>query len=317
MALFALLGPARGFAASCTLQGQMTDDTRNELLHAARRIALAVQSGNTAAVKALTIPAVAAQFDSIAQSIQQVAPLISNASMTIDVMYGLDASDLRAPQDVQFFCSSTDSELHEEITIPGLPPGNYALAFVHATGVAQPQQFAFLMQKDKEWQLAGYFVRPLLVAGHDSVWYWSKARDFARKGQKWNAHFYYQTAVYLSAPVDLLSTPNLEKLKTEQDAVQADGLPGEQPLVLKAGAESFSITEMHPDGSLGDLDLALHYSAADTSDPVKARANILDLMKALLSQRPELREGFHGLWVFADSPGHQPFAIEQPMSAIP
>jgi hypothetical protein len=206
--------------------------------------------------------------------------------------------------------------LHEEITIPGLPPGNYGLALVHATGVSQPQQLAFLLQKNATWQLAGFFAKPMLVAGHDVLWYWRKARTYAQMDQKWNAHFYYQIAAYLASPVDFLTTPNLTKLQTEMAAVKAEGLPGEMPAQVTAGGQMFSVTSIATDDALGGLDLAIHYTAADTSDPVATRSRNLALMQALLSQHPGLRDGFHGLWVFADAPGQRPFGIEQPMNEI-
>lgn len=315
--LLPLLLPSRpAHAVTCSMQGQMPDDLRNQLMLSSRKIALSIQSGDSSAVKAMTIPNVAAQFDPIAHSIQQVSPLISNAAITIDALYSLDASDLTSAQDTQFFCDAPGSTLHEEVTIPQLPPGKYALALVHAIGVQQPQQFALLMEEKNGWQLAGFFVKPMLVAGHNSVWYWTQARSFARKGEKWNAHFYYATALYLAVPVDFLSTPHLEKLRSEQAAVQAPGLPGDQPLVIEAGGQEYPITRIDPDGSLGALDLAVHYTAKDTSDPVAARSQILQLMRALLKEHPELRDGFHGLWVFADAPGKQPFAIEQTMTEI-
>jgi hypothetical protein len=42
------------------------------------------------------------------------------------------------------------------------------------------------------------------------------------------------------------------------------------------------------------------------------------VMHGLLALHPELREAFHGLWVFADAgAGGQAFALEQPMSDLP
>jgi hypothetical protein len=182
--LLTLLAPGRIFAVSCTTQGQMTDAERAPIVQAARTLAAAVQNGNVAAAQALTIPKVRAQFDGIANTIQQTAPQLSGATLTIDAVYGLDASDLKeAGADTQFFCGVPDSTAHVEITIPQLPKGNYALTLVHATGVQHPQQIAFLLQKNGEWQLAGFFVKPMLVAGHDSLWYWIKGRAFAKQGQ--------------------------------------------------------------------------------------------------------------------------------------
>jgi hypothetical protein len=307
-----LLAPGRVFAVSCTTQAQMSEAERTALVQAAQTLASAVQSGKSDAVQALTIAKVKVQFDPIASTIEQVAPLLGGATVTIDALYGLNASDLKAAEDTVFFCNMAGSQLHVDVTIPQLPQGQYALVLVHATGVRQPQQLAFLLQKDGTWQLAGLFVKPLLIAGHDSVWYWTKARAFSQKGQKWNAYFYYKTAAYLATPADFLTSANLDKLNQEAAASMPEGLPGAQPMTLN----TWSISDLHTDGSLGGLDLVVRYAAADVGDPVATRARNLELMKAMLEAHPELREGFHGLWVFAESASQRPFGNELAMSEI-
>jgi hypothetical protein len=311
--LLALLTPGRIFAVSCTTQAQMSEAERTALTQAAQALASAVQSGKSAAVQALTIPKVKAQFDPIASMIEQTAPLLAGATVTIDALYELNASDLKAAaEDTVFFCNAPGSQAHADLTIPQLPQGQYALALVHATGVQKPQQMAFLLQKEGGWQLAGLFVKPLLMAGHDSVWYWTKARAFSQKGQKWNGYFYYKTAAYLATPADFLTSPNLDKLNQEAAASMPEGLPGAQPMTLK----TFSISDVHTDGSLGGLDLVIRYAAGDVGDPVATRARNLEVMKAMLEAHPELREGFHGLWVFAESASQRPFGNELAMSDI-
>ena len=315
--LVTLLAPGRIFAVSCTSQAQMAESERTALVQAARTLASAVQSGNIPAVQALTIPKVKAQFDPIANTIEQTAPLLAGATITIDALYGLDASDLKAPiEDTVFFCGVSGSPVHVDVTIPQLPQGRYALTLVHATGVKQPQQMAFLLQKSTDWQLAGLFVKPLLVAGHDSVWYWTKARAYNQKGQKWNAYFYYTTAAYLATPADFMTSANLDKLNQETAGARPDGLPGAQPMEIKAGNQAYSVSDVHTDGSLGGLDLVLRYSTTDAGDPVATRARNLELMKATLAAHPELRDGFHGLWVFAEAPSQRPYGNELAMSEI-
>ena len=315
--LVTLLLPGRIYAVSCTTQSQMSESERAALVQSSRTLASAVQSGNTAAVQALTIPKVKAQFDPIATMIEQAAPLLAGATVTIDALYGLDASDLKsAVEDTVFFCGVAGSPVHVDLTIPQLPQGKYALALVHATGVRQPQQMAFLLQNNGEWQLAGLFVKPLLLAGHDSVWYWTKARAFNQKGQKWNAYFYYTTAAYLATPADFLNSANLDKLNQETAASKPEGLPGAQPMVVNAGGQTYSVSELHTDGSLGGLDLVLRYSTTDAADPVATRARNLELMKATLQAHPELRDGFHGLWVFAEAPSQRPYGNELAISEI-
>src|SRR3984957_2020366 len=312
-----LLAPVRMFAVSCTTQAQMTEAERTALVQSAHSLASAVQSGNASAVQALTIAKVKAQFDPIANTIEQTAPLLAGATITIDALYGLDASDLKAAvEDTVFFCGAAGSPVHVDVTIPQLPQGRYALTLVHATGVKQPQQMAFLLQKSTDWQLAGLFVKPLLVAGHDSVWYWTKARAYNQKGQKWNAYFYYTTAAYLATPADFMTSANLDKLNQETAGARPDGLPGAQPMEIKAGNQAYSVNDVSTDGSPGGLDLVLHYTPTDTADPVAPRARNLELMKATLAAHPELRDSFHGLWVFAEAPGQRPYGNELAMSEI-
>lgn len=85
---------------------------------------------------------------------------------------------------------------------------------------------------------------------------------------------------------------------------------------IKAGTQTYSVNDVHTDGSLGGLDLVFRYTATDTTDPVAARARNLELMKAALAAHPELKDGFHGLWVFAEAPGQRPYGNELAMSEI-
>jgi hypothetical protein len=311
-------------AVTCTTQSQMTDAQRSVYVQAARTLANDVQMSNLPAVKANTIASVAAQFDSIAGTIQSLAPNLQGATLTVESIYNLKATDLKSPADTQFFCSVPGSQLLITLSIPQLPPGDYAFVVVHATGVKQPQQLAMILANDTtsgpagsaQWKLAGFFARPLALAGHDGVWYWTKARDYAKSHQQWNAYFYYQTAAYLLTPVDFLSSPNLEKLQKEMSGVRPDGLPDAEPMKLAANGQTFDVTQIHTDGSLGGLDLVVNYKSNDVSDPVATRSRNVEVMKAFLTQHPELRSAFHGFWVYANAENQRPFAIELPMNQI-
>ena len=318
--LAVLLSCGMAGAVTCTTQSQMTEAQRSVLLKAGTTLAAEIQAGNVAAVKADTISLVVAQFDPIANTIQSISPEMQGANFLVQNMYALNASDLKAPADTQFFCSVPGSELLITISLAQLPPGNYAVLLVHSSGGKQPQQMAMILANDSaqsnQWKLAGFYVRPLTLAGHESVWYWTQARAFAAKKQQWNAYFYYETAAYLALPADFLSSPNLEKLQKEMGSVKPDGLPGSGPMVVSAAGQMFEITDLHTDGSLGHLDLVVNYKVSDASDPVATRSRNIDVMKALLAQHPELREGFSGLWVYANAPNQRPFGIELPMNQI-
>lgn len=309
------------FGVNCATQSQMTGVQRKTLEDAALALAGNVQAGNTAAVKAQTIAAVAGQFGGIANSIETVSPPIQHATLTVDQLYRLDASDFKSPADADFFCGLPSSSLTVEISVPNLPPGLYALAVVHATGVKNPQALSMVLANDpagsETWKLAGFFTRPMTLGGHDGVWFWQQARDYAAKKETWNAYFYYQTAEFLLDPVDFLTSPNLQKLRSEAEKVQPEGLPGAAPMHLAGGGHTYSVTNIHT-GELADqLDLVVTYEATASADPVAARAQVTAVMRVLLAEHPELRAAFHGLWVYASTPDQQhPFALELPMGQI-
>jgi hypothetical protein len=316
-----LILAASAYGISCTTQSTMSGADRGALQLAAMAVAGNVQSGNAAAVKAQTIAPVAAQFDGIANSMQTVEPSIQKATLTVDGLYLLDATDLKSAGDAEFFCGLPGSTLTVEISIPNLPPGKYALAVVHATGVKNPQALSMVLANDPAasatWKVAGFFTRPMTMGGHDGVWFWQQARAYAAKKQLWNAYFYFQTAAFLLDPVDFISSPNLQKLQKETEQALPDGLPGGEPMHLKAGAQTFNVTNLHT-GELSDqLDLVVTYQATPNQDPVAARTQVTAVMRALLEAHPELKSTFHGLWVYASTPDNQhPFALELPMDQI-
>src|SRR5258708_34917779 len=71
-------------AASCTTQAQMTAAQRDTLAGSARTIVAQLKSGDTQALRANTIPAVAADFSGIAGSVQNLKPLIQVATVTVN-----------------------------------------------------------------------------------------------------------------------------------------------------------------------------------------------------------------------------------------
>lgn len=305
------------YAVTCTTQAEMKDADRQAIANAASQLAVKVQSGDANGVKAETIASVANSFQNIANSIQSLAPLLSGATLNVTSVYDLQAADAKAGQDeVQFFCGEAANAPHVTFTIPQLPPGHYAFAVVEATGIKNPERLSMLLQNTGTWQLAGFFPRPLLAAGHDGVWYWQHARTYSKDAQLWNAYFYFQTAAYLLLPADFVGSSNFDKLLQEQAAATPPGLPGAEPMMVNVGGTQVAVTNLHTDSSLGGLDLVVNYNATDVSDPVAARKGTVALMKALLALHPELKDGFHGLWVFAHAPNQPAFGLELTISDI-
>ncbi len=321
-AIFLLTAPPV-FAVSCTAGAALGGPQRAALFDAAHQLGGDILRGDAGALKSKTIPSVAGSFDGIAGTVTSLAPELAGAALTVPNLYALDASDLAGAQDdVQFFCSVAGSPLLVTVTLGQLPKGRFGLAVLHATGVKQPQQFALVLEDTgaagtPKWQLAGLFSRPLTMAGHPSEWYWQQARALKAKGEPWSAFFYDQAADFLARPADLYTSNNLQKLSRETAAAEPPGLPGQKPVELPAGDQTFAVTGLRPDGTLGTLELRVDAKAQSVADPVAARKDALDLMAALLKEHPDLRENFHGLWVYQTTAGGQTFAVEQPMTALP
>jgi len=312
--------PLSAMAASCKTQSQMTAAQRDALSIAARAMAGEMQSGNVEALKANTIPAVAADFSGIAASVDSLRPLVQQAVITVDRLYELDASSESVGNArTDFYCGSPVVALN----FTDLPPGSYALAILHATGVPQPQQISLILSEtaDHRWMLGGFFSRPMIEVGHDGLWYWAAARKYAQMNMNWDAWFYYRRAAYFLAPVDFLSSPNLEKLQHEEDRAHPDNLPGAKPLMLAADGSSFQVTDIDTTTTFGALDLEVHYTpdaaqAAQLRDPPTARKQVTKVMTALLALHPELHDAFHGIWVQADQGTGSVFALDLPMDQI-
>jgi hypothetical protein len=318
-AALCLLSVTSANAVTCTTQAEMKEPDRTALVTAVRAIASRMQASDANGVKASTIPSVAGNFGGIASSIQRLSPDLAGANLAVTSVYDLDATDAQPGEDaVQFFCGVAANDLHVIFNIPRLPAGHFAFAIVEATGVKNPQRLSMLLEKNAgTWQLAGFFPRPLMSAGHDGVWYWEKARAFNKAGHPWSAYFYYQTAIYLLLPAEFVDSNNFDKLIQEVRTATPGGLPGAQPMMVNVDGAPVAITNLHTDGStFGGFDLVVRYETADVSNLAAARTKSVALMKALLALHPDWKEAFHGMWVFANAPNQQPFSLELAMPEI-
>jgi hypothetical protein len=320
LAFEVVLFPPTATAASCRTQSQMTGTQRDVLSTAARTMVGDVQRGDVEAIRANTIPAVAADFRGIAEAVASLKPLVQQAAITVENLYALDASSESVSGGrTDFYCGSPVVVLN----FNDLPPGSYALAIIHATGVPKPQQISIILSEtaDHRWMLGNLFNRPMMEAGHDGLWYWSSARKYSQRNMNWDAWFYYRIASYSLDPVEFLSSPNLEKLQHEQDGVHPDNLPGAKPLMIVAHGSVYQLTRIETTDEFGALDLEVHYTpdaaqAAQLRDPPTARKQVTEVMTALLAQHPELQDAFNGMWVNADGASATLFSLELPMEPI-
>ncbi len=310
-------GTPRALAVSCTVSAAMGAPERGQIQTAAMRIGMAVAQGDLATIRSDAAPALASDFSGISSAVADLAPLLKGASVTVEALYALHAGDLAAGGEAQFFCSRPDSPLLVTINLGQVPSGEYAFVVVHATGVPNPQQIALVLQGSSaapRWQLAGFSARPLTLGGHSELWFWKQARAAKGSGAPVSAFLDYQAALNLARPADLYTSNNLDKLNRELAEIKPRELSG---LSLSASnGTTSSITGLRLDTGLGAMDIRLDAAVPALGDAVASRSAALALMSALLAKYPELRNGFHGLWVFATAANGQTYSLEQPMSEI-
>jgi hypothetical protein len=324
-----LLVAGRGSAEVCTTQSQMAATDRDALVAAARNLAAKVQANDVSGLQRATASEYAKDFSGIGAVVGNASAKVKGGTLTVEQVYLLDASLMKrgadgAMPDAQFFCSLNKTVAEADFLIPGLAPGRYGFAIVDVKDVGVPYRLSFLIRQDQgQWVMAGFYPKPLTAAGHDGLWYWTQARTMTAQKERWNAWLYYQEAESLLLPANFIQSSHLEKLKTEVSAVTppalSEGVTAEAPLVVKGpdGAE-YHFTALGVDDSLAKdkIDVAAHLKVDQIGDPAAARKRNTDAMVALLAAYPEMRKPFHGVWIFAEAPGQNPFVTEQAMSEI-
>jgi hypothetical protein len=321
LVLLAAAAPVR--AVSCLTQAAMTPLERNTLAAAGGRLAVAVADQDLTTLKAALLPAIAADWEGISADVQTGASLLKSGQMQLRNLYLLDASTLAAPADAQFFCTSASGALTVTLTLRALPPGRYALVLAEAVGAPYAGQVGLMLAWDgpiNGWRLGGLSVRPGALDGHDGLWWWTHARELVKDGQppidSWPAWYSYETARRLLLPVDFLSSPNLEKLGSEQAAIT--GSPQNAfPLTLTDGPRIWKIDAIHLDLSLLHPELGVVYESTGVADPAAIRTEATAVLTAVLKAQPGLRGSFHGLWAYAMKDGKQTPVLELPMAQIP
>jgi hypothetical protein len=210
-----------------------------------------------------------------------------------------------------------------DFLIPGLLPGRYGFAMVNVQSAA-PWQLSFLLRQDQgRWAMAGFYPKALTAAGHDGLWYWTQARAMATRKEHWNAWLYYQQAQALLQPTGFVESSHLEKLKGEQAAAAppalSDGISPTAPLVVKgADGTQYRFIGLGVDDSLSaaKIDVVAHLKVDALGDAAVAKKRNADAASALLAAYPELRKAFHGVWIFAEATGQNPYPTEEAMSEI-
>lgn len=338
-------------AETCTTQSAMAAGDRTALANAARAVASAVQSNDPATLRALSSADIQQNFGALQYMVAMTSPKLSGAAPQVEQVYLLDASTMKPgdnSSEAQFFCSLNKTTQEVDFTIQGLTPGHYGFAMVNIQSRPAPWRLSMLLRQDTggKWLIAGFYPKPLTLAGHDGVWYWTQARSYAQNKQPWNAWLFYQAAQTLLRPADFVLSSHLEKLRNEATAAAppalSDGVSPDTPLVLKAASPSASFpaaTKGQPaataaqqaaaDFRFTDLSLAdptiptagtpmlsVHMRADALPDPAAARQRNMDAARALLSWYPELRKPFETISITTESPNQPPLTTTSAIADV-
>jgi hypothetical protein len=318
-------------AQTCTTQAKMSPEDRTNLSNAAQHLAQSIKASDLAQVQGDTIAefASASAFGPTAALVQSVSARLAGDTLVVTQIYELDARSRKAgdTSDAEFSCALTGTTAETDFSISGLPPGFYGFAMVEASG-DRPWLLAFLLRQDGDgWKLAGFYPRARVAAGHDGLWYWNAARADAKAKEHWLAWVFYGEADQLLRPANFASSTNLDRLRSEQRAGAPPELIGgigtDTPLIVKASdGTEYRLTgiaaEASEDGK--QLNLVLHLRADYLADAAAAKARNVAAARALFDAHKELRQGFNGVWIFADSAdsaGHEPLLTIQTIADIP
>jgi len=153
-----------------------------------------------------------------------------------------------------------------------------------------------LEQTGSDWKLGGLYIKSAQVAGHDSDWFLSRAREYKSKGQLHNAWFYFLEARTLASPLSFMSTLASERLYDESQSMQPPDMPaGGNTVDLPTAANTYRQTAVFLEGVGNDLDLIVRYQSANASNTNQAYADNVAVMKALVTKYPEIRDAFAGV----------------------
>jgi len=295
-------------AQTCSTGSDLDAATKSAIDNAATQYLQMSKNGDVAGLKANAIPQLAGDFGSIEQAVVTNKPYLAGGQATIAGTYLLDASQAKAPLPrAEFYCGIFNSQDRLGFFIPNLPPGRYAIVIQKVSGKDPITLTLVLQEVGGAWKLAGYYPRLDALGGHDGEWYLAKAREYKAKGSSRDAWFYYLTAWDLTAPVNFMSTPQLDKIADEMQTERPSDLPSDSaPLSISANGKVFKITELAAVPVDNNLDLRIRYQNPDAGNSGVAFQDNMAVIKAVAAKYPEVRDAFNSIIVRAvDSSGHE------------
>lgn len=314
---------AAAFAQTCFTSDDMDAATRSALQTAGNRYFEMITHGDTASLKQNSIPDVANNFGGIENTVKENQTNLAGAHATLQPPFMLKAEGTAPLAKAEFLCGVFDAQGQTknsaEFVIPNLPPGNYGIVILDATASSATYSVAFVLQQQgSDWKIGNLFLHPSALDGHDSNWFITQAAAYKTKGQGHNAWLYYLEGRNLSMPVPFMYTQASDKLYDETQSVKPSDFPvgGNTADLAAAGGKTYKLTDAFPLAVGKDLDVVVKYQNPDVSNTGQTFQENMNVMRALLTKFPELRDAFAGVVVRAVEPSGRDYGSMMPMKDI-
>lgn len=285
-------------AQMCQTSADMDAAVRTAITNAGQRYFDLAAKNETSAMKQSAIPTLAADFGGIENLVKERQPDLAGGQATLRNAFLLDNEQGVPNTRAEFYCGvfgkNGQTANSAAFYLDNLPPAKYAVVLMDATSPKGRTMFSeVLQQMGTDWKLGGLYIKSAQIAGHDSDWFLNQARQYKAKGQTHNAWFFYQEARSLISPLPFMSTLATDKLYDESQSLQPADLPaGGKTVDLAAGGSTFKLTSVFPEVVGNDLDLIVRYQSANVSNTNLAYQDNLNVIKALVTKYPEVRDAF-------------------------
>lgn len=308
-------------AQSCQASSDLDDTTRAAITAVGQRDFDLAAKGDTLALRQSAVPSFAADFSGVESSVKERQSDLTGARTTPKVFL-LEVEGKDPMPHAEFLCGvfGKNGQTASSATfyLDNLAPGKYAVAIFDATSPKARTDFSVILeQSGTDWKLAGLYLKPEQIAGHDSEWFESRAHDFKSKGQVHNAWLFDLEARSLVAPLSFMSTMATDKLDAESQTMLPADVPANGKTVdLSAAATTYKLSALFPAAVGDDLDLIVKYKLADISNSNQTYASNVAVIKALVAKYPEFKDAFAAVVARAVDPSGRDYGTMLAMKDI-
>ncbi len=317
-----VLLPLEARAQSCQTASELDDASKTPITTAGQRYFDMAAKGDSAGLRQNSVPSLASDFAGIEAIVKDRQADLAGAQATVKSLFLLDASGEAPLPHAEFYCGvfgkNGQTPTSAAFYLDNLPPGKYAIVLLDASSAKARTMFSeVLQQSGADWKLAGLYVKPAQIAGHDSDWFLAQARQYKSKGQMHNAWFFYEEAISLKSPLSFMGTLATDQLYDESQSTQPADLPANGKTAdLAAGTTPYKLSSVYPWMIGNDLDLFVKYLVPDVSNTNQAYQSNLAVMKALVAKYPEVKDAFAGVDAIAIDPNGRDYGTLLAMKDI-